>query len=267
MTQDLFQGYSTCSQVHFAHPEYARLVASIALGTNYHRKPWEWVFIMHHLYSSGVVGPGARGLGFGVGSEPLTAVFAEAGAAVCATDAPVEVGEAGGWTIGDQYARGLSAIPRGQLSPEEFDRLVSFSFCDMNDIEPGLKEFDFCWSSCALEHLGTLRAGIDFIINSVEKTLRVGGVAVHTTEYNVDSNDETLESGWTVIYRQRDIEELVSELRERGHEVEEFRPTPNMGEIDRHVDIPPYNHDPHLRLLLEGFVSTSCGLVIRRGPM
>ena len=36
-----------------------------------HRKQWEWFYIAQALEESGVVRPGARGLGFGVGNEPL----------------------------------------------------------------------------------------------------------------------------------------------------------------------------------------------------
>ena len=31
---------------------------------------------------------------------------------------------------------------------------------------------------------------------------------------------------------------------------------------DRYVDVPPYRHDPHLKLRVESFVTTSIGLII-----
>jgi hypothetical protein len=37
------------------------------------------------------------------------------------------------------------------------------------------------------------------------------------------------------------------------------------GELDRHVDLPPYKQEPHLRLLLDRYVITSLGLIVRRG--
>jgi hypothetical protein len=265
ITTDPFGGQSTCAAAHFVHPEYVRLAASVGAKNNFHRKPWEWVFIMYHIAKNGGIGPGKRGLGFGVGGEPLAYSFAKQGAAVRATDAPPTIGEAGGWVGGNQLASSLSAIPQGNMDPTEFARLVSFSHCDMNNIDPELRDFDFCWSSCALEHLGSLRAGMEFVINSVEKTLRRGGVAVHTTEYNVRSNDETIDNFWTVIYRQRDIDQLIGELRARGHIVDNFIVAPDLDEIDEHVDVPPYAHDPHLKLAFEGMVMTSCGIVVRRG--
>ena len=47
------------------------------------------------------------------------------------------------------------------------------------------------WSSCSLEHLGSISHGIEFILNSL-KCLKQHGVAVHTTEFNLSSNEETL---------------------------------------------------------------------------
>lgn len=77
----------------------------------------------------------------------------------------------------------------------------------MNAINANLQDYDFCWSSCALEHLGDLRRGFDFIINSVEKTLKVGGIACHTTEFNLSPNDTTVASGPTVLYRRKDLDD------------------------------------------------------------
>lgn len=106
---------------------------------------------------------------------------------------------------------------------------------------------------------------MQFVVNAVEKTLRVGGIAVHTTEFNASSNDPTVAEGGTVIYRLRDIEELVARLRDRGHEVQPFVIGPTAHALDYHVDVPPYQHDIHLKLLLTGYVTTSVGLVVRRG--
>ncbi len=96
----------------------------------------------------------------------------------------------------------------------------------MRAIPAELSGFDFNWSSSCFEHLGTLDAGIDFVIAAVENTLRSGGIAVHTTEYNLTSNEHTVTEGPTVIYRRRDIDELVRRLRDRGHIVTEFTVAP-----------------------------------------
>ena len=92
--------------------------------------------------------------------------------------------------------------------------------------------------------------------------LRPGGVAVHTTEYLVSSNHDTVEAGGTVFYRRRDIENLVARLRRAGHEVDmdyTLGATPD----DEHVDVPPYT-DVHLRTELAGYVTTSLALIVTK---
>ncbi|GGF80146.1 hypothetical protein GCM10007301_45340 [Azorhizobium oxalatiphilum] len=260
-----FMEHSTCSSRDFFHRTFSEICKQIHVDERFHRKIWEWVFITHHLVASGAVQPGKKGLVFGVGQETLPAAFAALGASVTATDAPLAIAQGAGWTSSGEFAQGLAAMPNCALSRPEFERLVEWRECDMNAIADEFIDYDFCWSSCCLEHLGGLRAGMDFIINSVEKTLKIGGIAVHTTEFNLSSNVDTLESGPTVLYRLRDIEDLIRELEDRGHTVEPFRVAPDSLVIDGYVDTPPYLSSPHLKIKLGAFASTSAGLVIRRG--
>src|ERR1700684_3063496 len=53
-----------------------------------HRKMWEWLIIAAALRERGMLAAGRRGLGFGVGQEPLVALFAAEGCEVVATDQP-----------------------------------------------------------------------------------------------------------------------------------------------------------------------------------
>jgi SAM-dependent methyltransferase len=261
-----FMSFSTCAARDFFHPEFKRIREVMKVPSIFHRKYWEWVFIFHHI-SRGLDLSGKRGLGFGVGShEPLTAAFAKHGAYVTATDAPESIGVAAGWASGGEFASSVDSLScEGIMERSEFGRQVSFREVDMNDIPSDLTGYDFCWSSCCLEHLGDLDKGLAFIINSVERTLKVGGIACHTTEFNLSSNEQTLETGPSVLYRLKDIEALSRELRTRGHEVLEFRVAPDSVVVDGYVDTPPYSAPPHLKLDLSGFTSTSAGIVVRRG--
>ena len=93
-------------------------------------------------------------------------------------------------------------------------RSVTYQNIDMRDLSSVPKEmFDFSWSSCSFEHLGSLEVGLKFLIHSMD-CLKPGGIAVHTTEFNVSSNDATLETGNCVIYRRKDIEAF--EMRPEG---------------------------------------------------
>jgi hypothetical protein len=229
-----------------------------------HRKMWEWLFIAEALRERGMLAPGRRGLGFGVGQEPLVALFADAGCDVVATDQPHESAVATGWTDSAvEWAGGLEDLNgSGLCAAAEFEQRVAYRPVDMTSIPADLGGFDFAWSSCALEHLGTLAAGMDFVVAQMD-CVRPGGVAVHTTEYLVSSNDATVEAGGTVFYRRRDIEALVQRLGRAGHAVEmdyTLGETPD----DLHVDVPPYS-DVHLRTELAGYVTTSLALIVTKG--
>lgn len=263
--QKPFLPFSTCSAADFLHVRYAEICRVLGHRLQFHRKLWEWVFIFHHLEQAGMLSEGKRGLGFGVGKERLPAVFASRGASVIATDAPAEIGASSGWTDTGQHSDNLAELRFPELvSDELFDARVSHRFVDMNEISDDLIDFDFAWSACAFEHLGSLEAGMQFVINSVEKTLKPGGMAVHTSEFNLSSNDATIADGHTVLYRRRDMEELMARLRERGHEVAPFVVAPDSHFLDFYVDLPPYADEPSLKIKFGEFVTTSVGLVITK---
>jgi hypothetical protein len=96
------------------------------------------------------------------------------------------------------------------------------------------------------------------------RCLAPGGIAVHTTEFNLSSNDTTVMDGGCVIFRLKDIEWVVAALRDAGHDVEPLDLSTGTRELDRYIDASPYSHDSHLRLDLWGYASTSIGLIIRK---
>lgn len=228
-----------------------------------HRKMWEWLFICQALFERGMLQPGRRGLGFGVGREPLVALFASLGCTVTATDLDPDRARQAGWTdSGVEYAGDLPGLnEHGLCAPEDFKARVSYRNVSMDELPDDLGTFDFTWSSCALEHLGNLEAGLEFVVGQM-RYLVPGGVSVHTTEFNVSSDTATVAQGGTVLYRRRDIEGLVSRLRKMGHGiVVDFSEgeTPS----DQHVDVAPFT-DTHLRTELAGYVTTSIGLIIEK---
>ncbi|MDB5687004.1 MAG: class SAM-dependent methyltransferase, partial [Rhizorhabdus sp.] len=124
---------------------------------------------------------------------------------------------------------------------------------------------DFTWSSCAYEHLGSIENGLAFFENSL-KCLRPGGIAVHTTELNLSSNEDTLDNRGTVIFRRRDFEELTRRLVAQGHEVIPITFDTGDTELDQVIDMPPYSGDAHLKIALLRWVTTSFGMIVRKGP-
>jgi hypothetical protein len=228
-----------------------------------HRKMWEWLFICQALAERDMLRPGRRGLGFGVGREPLVPLFAALGCEIVATDLEPDRAREAGWTAtGDEYSGGLEGLHDERLCPrDEFVRRVRYRHVDMNDVPDDLDGFDFTWSSCAFEHLGDLRAGADFVVEQM-RCVAPGGVAVHTTELNVSSGDQTVAAGPTVLYRRRDIEDLAARLRGLGYRID-VDLTEGTAPADGHVDVPPFS-DTHLRTTLGEFVTTSVGLVIEK---
>jgi SAM-dependent methyltransferase len=223
------------------------------------------VYVSEALREQGVLRSPFRGVGFGVGAEPLPTTFASFGCHITATDLPPDEATKKGWAGGVQYAGKIEGLRNDQICPEDqFRRLVDFRYCDMNNISSDLREFDFCWSCCALEHLGSLSAGMRFIERSLD-TLRPGGWAVHTTEFNIFSDVATIESGATVLYRQRDLKWLVEHLQRQGHQIASLDLAPGDQVLDRFVDVPPYEQcEPHLALDIMGFASTSVAIIVQK---
>ena len=256
-----FPAYSTPVASDFSQPRFLEMCRLMGLPPKYHRKLWEWTFILHELIEAGVITEGARGLGFGVGTEALPAVFAASGIDVVATDAP----DPGTWVVGNQHSGSVDQLLHPEVAPDAVVRRhVTHQACDMNNIDPTLTGFDFNWSSCSFEHLGSIEKGLDFVVNAIEMTLKPGGIGVHTTELNVQSATETVTEGGTVLFRMSDLQRLSDRLTARGHHVAPITVGPPSSAIDLHVDTAPYT-PIHLRLKVAGFTTTSVGLVIRRG--
>lgn len=242
---------------------YRRWCTELDETPNFHRKQWEFLYVAQALWERGCLAPGKTGLVFAAGTEPLPALFAKHGCRILATDIFPEIGIEKGWNNG-QLCFGVEQLnERGICPDEQFKELVTYKAVDMNAIPDTLKDFDFNWSSCSFEHLGTIELGCSFLKNQL-KTLKPGGWAVHTTEYNISSNDETQDNNETVIYRQRDVDAIVAELRAEGHFVEELDYSFGGLPEDFRVDVHPHLQDVHLKLQVDKYVVTSMGLIIRK---
>jgi 2-polyprenyl-3-methyl-5-hydroxy-6-metoxy-1,4-benzoquinol methylase len=237
---------------------------ALRLGARFHRKAWEWCAIAQALSERGMLEPGKRGLGFAVGTEPLPALFAKYGASILATDLDVRDRRAKAWASTNQHASSLDGLYYEHIVPKyDFESHVDFQFADMKSPRNIEGKFDFIWSSCALEHLGNLMEGFAFVFKACS-LLKPGGICVHTTEYNITSNDSTIECGPSVIYRRRDIENLDRLLRKSGFCLEKIDFWAGRDFHDRLYDTDPYytSGKQHIKLLLDGYVTTSMTLVI-----
>lgn len=249
----------TCTASQFKEDHYSRLAREIHQEPRFHRKQWEYIYILRALEQFGLLAPGRVGVGFGCGKEPLAVVMAKFGLNVTVTDIPPLVESDSHWgstSVMDLFYGGI-------CSEEQYVKHVSFRAVDMNDIPNDLGVYDFAWSCCALEHLGSLKAGMDFIVNST-KCLKPGGIAIHTTELNMSSDDETFESPGLSLYRRRDLLDLQDRLIKSGYSVLPMNFYSGDLPEDKYIDLPPYKQEIHLKLMIEKFAITSFGLVLRK---
>lgn len=236
---------------------------------NYHRKWWETAWILQALAERNLLRKGVKGLGFAVGREIIPSYLAARGCSVLASDLAASDTRNSGWKASGQWSEEVENLVHPDICPAKIMReLVSFRAIDMNSIPDDPADFDFTWSTCSFEHCGSLELGIQFLENQM-KCLRPGGVAVHTTEFNLSSNTRTLKKGSTSIYRLRDIESAVLRLQAQGHHVAPLDVRLGDRPQDHHVDRPTgwprqFAIKDHMRLLLKGHVTTSIGLIITK---
>lgn len=256
-----------CSETDFYNDEFLNVATELGYkdGDIKHRKLWEWVFIIRALKRYGMIEKEKKGLGFAVGTEPLPSYFTGKGISVTASDLGVENKAAKDWAATNENALGnIEKLWRADLcSKELFKRNIKYRDIDMNHIPDNEQGYDFCWSSCAIEHVGSLELSKQFMKNMLQ-TIKSGGVAVHTTEFNLSSNEDTIKTGEAVIFRRRDLEELREWFTSQGHlMVASFGRERTEG--NSFIDIPPFNGECkpyHLSIVANGYVETSYGIVV-----
>lgn len=278
-------GSRTCRQADIEQEWLRHWCGRLGIWPTYHRKVWETCFIAQAAWEAGALAPGRRALGFAVGREALPSLFAAAGMEVVATDLPAGDARAREWARSGQHVRDGATAARDalfrpdMLGAEEFEQRVSVRAADMRRIPPDLLRggFDLVWSACAMEHLGSLRRGADFVLEAM-RCLRPGGIAVHTTEFNTDPAGGTLRRGTTVLYQRRHLDALARRLAEARHRAMPLDDAPGEGPLDAFVDLPPFGEaeppgrscgsglarfpPPHLRLSIRGYPATSIGILI-----
>lgn len=255
----------------------AHWIAELKVPLVFHRKLWELAYVLQALHEHRLLASGMRGLGFGCGKEPIPSYLASRGVSIVVTDLPPDDSRAKGWAASNQLTHSLAQAYHPHLIDKStFDSQVSLRFVDMNAIPTDLRDFDFCWSICALEHLGSIKHGLDFIEASLT-TLRPGGLAVHTTEFNFFDDDKTIDNWGTVLFQRKHFSELHDRLRAKGHHVAALDFDVGSKPMDKFIDIPPFVHDwndnqrdqwgaghAHLKVSVDGFPSTCFGVIVRK---
>jgi hypothetical protein len=256
------------------HPDFARWLEMLGMSPSvrFHRKAWEWSYILQATQQYGLLREGCRAVGFGVGNEALPAVFARYGLSVVATDqsaADDELVTSGGWAETGQLLSGIDNLLRPEIvANERALELITTREVDMNDVPDDLGPCDIAWSACALEHLGSPDHGLRFIRRTAE-LLAPGGIAVNTTELELTPREQTADHGYLSCYRPVDLRALADELRADGYEIELNLHVALETAEDRWVSV-IVQHGPdleagelaHLRLAVADSVLTSVGIIV-----
>lgn len=271
-TSPKFVGLSSRAtrQEEFEQEGFVHWCNELKIPVIYHRKLWEYGFVLQSLFDCGLLENGKKGIGFGCGQEPLPSYFASLGMKITVTDLHPDLVEGLGWTETGQHSSALESTYFPELvSRDSFDSNVTLRFVDMNNIPGDLVGFDFCWSICALEHLGSIEKGLNFIENSLN-CLNPGGIALHTTEFNYLDDKETIDNWMTVLFQRKHFEAITSRLTQKGHVVAPLNFDVGDDPMDTFIDLPPYawqsdlKDRPHLKLSVDGFACTCFGLAIKK---
>jgi hypothetical protein len=242
--------------------EYAQWLERLDEPRTVARKEWEHAAICRALEATGMLAEGKRGLGFAVGKEPLVAAFAARGVDLVATDLAVEDPRAAKWASTNQHSLSLDGLRHPTVcSDQALTEHVSVRATDMNAIGRDLVGFDFVWSACAFEHLGSIEAGLAFVERAMD-CLVPGGIAVHTTEFNLDSDADTVLEGDTVLFRHCDLATLTERLARKGHQMSPLVRGERSGVYDYLIDVSPH-HFGTLVMRMGGYRITSAVIVVR----
>lgn len=266
------------AQRDFESPWFVHWCRELKIAPGFDRKLWEYAYLLQCLYENGKLVDGQRGIGFGCGEEPIPSYLAARGVEVTVTDLDPGRARGRGWMETGQHTTVLEKVFRPEIvSPERFADRVRLQYVDMSDIPSTLDgRFDFCWSLCAMEHLGSIDQGLRFVERAM-RTLRPGGLAVHTTEFNYGSEDRTVDGKSTVLFLRRHFVALKERLERAGHRARSLDFDVGTAVLDRFIDPPPYAWDdplvgdrnfqgPHIKVVVGGFPTTCFGIAAERGP-
>jgi SAM-dependent methyltransferase len=169
----------------------------------FHRKQWEFAMILLALRRRGALRRDALGLSMGAGRERLLYAVAHQVRQVVATDLYDLQTE---WETAhtedpDRY------IKEGKPFPVDDAKLRGLRM-DMRSLDFPDGTFDFCYSSCAIEHIGGRE---DFLkhLSEAHRVLKEGGVYALTTELHY--GPETLEHPHNYYFSPSYLRDLIAE--------------------------------------------------------
>lgn len=261
-----------CDAADFFDPEYLDVVKNRFLEAPVlHRKQWEFGMIFLTLKKAQMLEDNKRGLSMGSGKEVLLYAVARQVKHLNVTDlySTESLWECAKTTDPDEFIRKNKPFPveEDKISAQRMDmRHLAFADC----------AFDFAYSSCAFEHIGT---DDDFLqhLNEVYRVLKDGGVYVLTTEFTCEKETVPIPNNYIFSAEHLDrvigASKFVPESRFDARLSEQSANFPMPGRVD---DL-SYRGDvdfgrtlasacviPHVQLLSGKHHVTSCLLVLKK---
>jgi SAM-dependent methyltransferase len=168
-----------CDAADWFEPEFERIIREeLEEEPRLHRKQWEFAQIFRTLQARGFLNATSRGLSMGGGEERLLYAVARRVGHLTVTDL---YGAGSTWDCAqaDDPDRSLKAAAPFPVDPSHF----TARRMDMRVLEFEDASFDFCYSSCAIEHIGDDE---DFLthLEEVRRVLKDDGIYVLTTEFH-----------------------------------------------------------------------------------
>lgn len=195
-----------CDAADWFDEEFAEVIKNeLREPARFHRKQWEFAQIFLSLRKLGFLNPDKVGLSLGGGNERLLYSIANHINKLIVTDL---YDDSTDWDCArtndpNEYIRASKPFP---VDDDKIEALrMDMRYLDFED-----NSFDFCYSSCAFEHIGHYE---DFTkhLSEVNRVLKEDGVYVFTTELQFD--EETIKDPHNYIFSKDYLTNLISECK------------------------------------------------------
>jgi SAM-dependent methyltransferase len=193
-----------CDAADWFDPEIKEVIENeLQESARLHRKQWEFAMIFLTLKKLGLLKSDKTGLSLGGGNERVFYSIAKHMDKLIVTDL---YDDTTSWDCA-RTTDPTEFIIASKPFPIEDEKIQAMRM-DMRYLDFDDNSFDFCYSSCAIEHIGEDK---DFIqhFNEVNRVLKEGGIYVLTTE--LQFGDATIRDQNNYIFSREHIANLISE--------------------------------------------------------
>ncbi|MCW9065560.1 MAG: class I SAM-dependent methyltransferase [Ignavibacteriaceae bacterium] len=261
-----------CDAADWFNTEFHSIILNeLKESPRFHRKQWEFAMIFLALRKLGCLNENMTGLSLGGGNERVLYSIAQHVKKLIVTDL---YDEDTTWDCAktkdpDEYIKASK--------PFEVDlSKIKALAMDMRYLDFEDNTFDFCYSSCAIEHIGNFD---DFVqhLDEVYRVLKEDGVYVFTTEFKIGG--ETIEDQNNFIFSSSYLKEIFNSIKLTP----DFDADINLVHHEINTPLPAnvknlcYNKEesfndgimknyPHLFLLRGKYPFTSIQFVMRKKP-